>query len=559
MLQAIAFASLLLSAPPAILDDPWQWEEQAKFVPTNTVLASGMGWASAISGDTAIVGSNYDVHTGSGTNEGSAYIYVKSGQGWQLQQKIIGLNPHTGQNFGSSVAISDDLVVVGALTDNTFANVGGAVYVFERNNGVWSLSAQIGETNPGDHHRFGAGVATDGVSILVGSRGGGLLGNGAGYVYVRSGGSWIESAALENNAVPGSYSFGDSVAIQGAFALIGDAGDAVGGREEAGSASFFRRSAGGWNLKQKLKSPQPRAGARFGFSVALSGERALIGAPWHAGTPGMPTGKAYVFALSGETYGFEDTLPVPDPGVAANFGRSVGLSNDVALVGAIAAENDLGTRTGAAFAFVRAGSEWSRLATILASDGLADDWFGMSVAIDGANAVVGAPGTDELAPWSGSAYLFGTRRSSGASFCTMESTGAACPCGNESRGEEGCLNSSQHGAALTTVGEAIVANDSLVLVATQAPSAVTGLFFSSGTAGSPMPFGDGLRCVAGNLRRLGVANTSFDGVALSTTTLSQREGLSGGELRHYQYWFRDHAGPCGTAFNVSSGYSLQWQ
>jgi len=559
MLHAIAFASLLFSAPVATLDDPWQWEEQAKFVPTNAVVGSALGSVSAISGDTAIVGSQFDAPTGSGTHEGSAYIYVKSGSGWQLQQKLIGPSPHTDQQFGSSVAILGDLAVVGAIFDSTFTNNGGAVYVYERSGGTWSLTAQIGETNPGYLHRFGAGVATDGVSILVGSQGGGLLGSGAGYVYVRSGGSWIESAALENNLVAGSAGFGYSVAILGDHALVGDAGHTFGMMARAGSVSHFHKAGASWILKEKIKAPLPLAEARFGSTVALSGERALIGEPWHAEPSGEPGGAAYVYFLSGNRFELEDVMLPSVPIVGLNFGRGIGLSGDVALIGAPGARNDNGVKTGVAFAFVRAGSQWSRLATIRASDGLVGDWFGLSVAIDGPNAVICSPKSDEPVLFSGSAYLFETRRSTGVSFCTTDGVGVVCPCGNSPRSAEGCANSSQRGAALTAVGEAVVGNDSLVLVATQAPSAVTGLFFSSGNAGAPTPFGDGLRCVSGNLRRLGVASTSFDGVALSTISLSQREGLSGGELRHYQYWFRDHAGPCGTAFNVSSGHSLQWQ
>lgn len=146
----------------------------------------------------------------------------------------------------------------------------------------------------------------------------------------------------------------------------------------------------------------------------------------------------------------------------------------------------------------------------------------------------------------------------GSPFCFGNGTSGACPCGNAGSAGAGCANSTGVGASLAAFGDAQVGADTVVLTATHCPPFSLGLFFSGQTALAAAPFGDGLRCVGGGVIRLGIVPTTPAGIATSNVTLSVQEGLLGGELRHYQFWYRNVAGPCGHAFNTTNGLSIQW-
>lgn len=146
----------------------------------------------------------------------------------------------------------------------------------------------------------------------------------------------------------------------------------------------------------------------------------------------------------------------------------------------------------------------------------------------------------------------------GTADCFGDGSSGACPCGNVGAANAGCANSTGLGAVLSAYGTANVAADSVVLTARHCPPSTMGLFFGGSSAPSPAPFGDGLRCVGGGIVRLGVVATNAAGVAASTTTISAVEGLSGGELRRYQFWYRNVLGPCGGGFNTTNALAIQW-
>ncbi len=143
----------------------------------------------------------------------------------------------------------------------------------------------------------------------------------------------------------------------------------------------------------------------------------------------------------------------------------------------------------------------------------------------------------------------------GDPFCLGDAT---CPCGNMGGAGEGCRNSTTAGSLLVGTGDAIVGNDTLVLSASGNPANVPGLFFGGPNELTPTLFGDGLRCVGGPLVRLEIVFSDAAGNASTGSSISIREGLLGGELRHYQYWFRDVTGPCGGGFNTSNAYRVNW-
>jgi hypothetical protein len=152
----------------------------------------------------------------------------------------------------------------------------------------------------------------------------------------------------------------------------------------------------------------------------------------------------------------------------------------------------------------------------------------------------------------------------GTAYCFGDGTGSACPCGNNndgSNGNAGCANGSNAGgASLDGAGTASISNDTVVLTATGVQPSQPGLFFRADNAvngGLGNVFGDGLRCAGGAIVRLGVVIS--DGSGVSTSNPGVGSGLAAGDIKRYQYWYRNPAGsPCGSAFNLSNGYEITW-
>lgn len=145
------------------------------------------------------------------------------------------------------------------------------------------------------------------------------------------------------------------------------------------------------------------------------------------------------------------------------------------------------------------------------------------------------------------------------SFCAGNGAGASCPCGNFGSHDEGCVNSSGSGALLTDLGNAEVAADTLELRASGAPANTPGLFFQGDSSlGLGNPFGDGLLCAGGQIQRLEIAFTDAAGRATMSSSVSAAGGVGAGDLRFYQYWYRDVLGPCGSGFNTTNALAVQW-
>lgn len=145
-------------------------------------------------------------------------------------------------------------------------------------------------------------------------------------------------------------------------------------------------------------------------------------------------------------------------------------------------------------------------------------------------------------------------------YCFGDGSTTLCPCGNLGGAGEGCANTTGNGATLAASGTAQVGSDSLVLSSTQCPPGVPGLFFQGDAAqATPVVFGDGLRCVQGNIQRLGVVFVDGSGIANSLGSISVLGAVNPGDTKHYQFWYRDVGGPCASDFNTSHALSVDWQ
>jgi hypothetical protein len=383
------------------------WVEQQRLRPFDGGPADRFGQSVSIDGDTIVVGSY--LHAA----EGAAYVYTRSGDAWTLQQKLTAGDGETGMWFGYSVALDGDTIVVGA--PSVFPPVGtvrhGAVYVFTRDGATWTerTKLEVSQADVFDH--FGYAVALhDGVLVATAPQLdlGGVASAGAAFVYEGVGADWSGTATL-TEILPGVSSyFGTRVDIDGDLIIVGASQDRDAFGEQSGSAFLFGREGAGWSSLRRFEDPEGESLERFGSAVAIDGDRLAIGAP-RSGA--LDTGAAFIYERVGPVWLGPDRRVVGGDSFGGDeVGYSVALFGDLAVIGA-PYDDDQGTNAGAAYVFERTGGLWTQRAKLLADDAEQGDYLGWSVAVYNDSIFVGAPQDDDLGVASGSAYVF--RRSGG--------------------------------------------------------------------------------------------------------------------------------------------------
>ena len=272
---------------------------------------------------------------------------------------------------------------------------------------VTELKLTASDAAAGDF--FGVSVAVSGDTAVVGATldddacpTNRLCNSGSAYVFVRSATTWIQQAKLTASDAAAEDFFGVSVSVSGDTAVVGAFADDDAG-SNSGSAYVFVRSDSTWTQQAKLTASDAAASDFFGLFVSVSGDTAVVGAP-EDDDAGSSSGSAYVFVRSGTTWTQQAKLTAGDAAAFDDFGFSVSVSGDTAVVGAPVGDGAV-TNSGATYVFVRSGTTWSQQAKLTASDGALFDDFGFSVSVSGDTAVVGAHRNDDPGVDSGSAYV----------------------------------------------------------------------------------------------------------------------------------------------------------
>ena len=306
-------------------------------------------------------------------DSGAVYVFVRNGEGWTQQAYVKASMPHDHVLFGTSLAISGDghTLAVASREDGD----AGSVYVFVRNDGVWSQQIRLQASNPDGHDRFGASLSLSGNGDVL-----------------------AVGASLEDSNAQG---------------IDGDqANDSA---DDAGAAYVFARNDGAWSQQAYVKASSPEAQDFFGASVALAsdGNTLAVGAHGDAGL----TGSVYLFAHTGELWSQQAQVLASNGEPGDGFGESVTLSDDggVLAVGArhessaaIGVDQDQtdnsAASAGAVYVLVRSADIWSQQAYVKAPSSSMNDEFGVSVALsgDGGTLAVGARGEGD----AGAVYLY---------------------------------------------------------------------------------------------------------------------------------------------------------
>lgn len=366
--------------------------EVAKIVASDAAANDEFGRAVAIDGDYVVVGVPDE------GGQGAVYVYERDGSGsWSQMQKFTSSDIQSGDEFGQSVAIDGDYIVVGAPMEDTGGTSAGAVYVFELSGGTWSQMQKIQPSDISAGDQAGSSVAIDGTTLVFGSLQKDNQRGGA-YVYDLSGGTWSETAILEASDRQASDQFGINVDISGNYIIVA-AHEEDTTASAAGSCYFFELD-GTWSEMQKVQASDVAANRRIGQNgVAIDGNYAAI-------TNGVDD-QVYIFQLSGGTWS-EVEIVTPGGGLDSNgFASSVAMDEPFLVVGATLAHSETTADVGAVYVYQHDGAgTWTQVGRFTASDEALNDEFGFSVGIFENRVVIGARYEDAGGSNAGAAYIF---------------------------------------------------------------------------------------------------------------------------------------------------------
>ncbi len=537
--SAITHLALVLGAAPLAA----QSSETPFFTESQKFVASDGAEFDAF-GSSASLSGNTLVVGSPGADNGAVYVFAHNGVAWVETDKLEAAGLSLFDRFGSAVALEGNLLLVGAPGDDQLGTDAGAVYPYERVGGVWVEGAKLVSSDGAARDDFGKHVALSGDTAVIGAPRADALGHNAGaaYVFERNGAAWLETQKLLASDGVGLDHFG-TVAIDGDTIAVGAPTD----RHMSfapGSAYFFARQGATWLEQAAFEAPLPSAHDAFGHALAVQGNEVFVA----LFTPGDDDrGEVHSYARGAQGWVAGETLIPSERMDHDGFGISLAVDGTRCVVGARTGAT--GIDSGVAYVFERPGTRWYEVQRLAASDPEFHDQLGGTALIDGARVVLSAHLDDHAEQNVGSAYAYSVARP-GTPYCF----GNACPCANDDL-EAGCANSSGRGAILLGVGSASVTGDDMVLIADGMPANKPGLIFAGPT---PMeaPFGDGKRCFGGSLRRLPPLQSNAQGRATQGPGLAAQLGLGAGTTLNFQSWFRDPGGPCASGFNLSSAYAL---
>jgi FG-GAP repeat len=376
---------------------------------SNGAPGDEFGCAVAIDDDYAIVGAQNKRIAYPGNifkDQGAAYIYFRNNGVWEIQDAIYASDGETGDYFGASVSISGDYAVIGAWGDDVEADANqGSIYIFVRSGTTWTQHAKFTAADGLENDFFGYSVSMSDSTIVAGAYGdniGANINQGSAYVYSRNGVNWTYSAKLTASDGAFDDSFGASVSISGPYIVVGAYLDDVGVNTDQGSVySFYElTNANGWTsgqaYHQKLTASDGAAEDYYGISVSVSVFGLVVGASGDDVSANFSQGSAYTYfrsPIGGNLWGSQAKITAPDGAANDNFGISVSKTTSFAVVGAYRADAIDGVlNAGKVYVFNSSGAFPSFRRKIEDDTGTNDGYFGSSIAVSGFELIIGAYG-----------------------------------------------------------------------------------------------------------------------------------------------------------------------
>ena len=329
------------------------WTQQAKLAASDGAALDSFGRSVAIAGDTIVVGASAD--DDNGTNSGSVYVFTRTGTTWTEQAKLTASDGAVVDQFGFSVDIAGDTIVAGARQgDGNGITSSGSAYVFMRTGTAWTEQAKITASDGAAFDEFGFTVAIAGDTIVVGAYRAAndtVFFSGSAYVYTRTGTTWTQQTKLTASDGAEADNFGQSVAIAGDTIVVGATLDDVNGILNSGSAYVFTRTGTTWAEQAKLIVSDNAPFDNFGTSVAVVGDTIVVGSSGDDNNNGFTdSGSAYVFMRIGTIWTQQTKLIASDANFGDQFGIGVAIDGDTIVAGAFG-DNDDGVDSGSAYVY----------------------------------------------------------------------------------------------------------------------------------------------------------------------------------------------------------------
>jgi len=459
--------------------------QQAYLKASNAEAGDVFSHSVSLSGDTLAVGAPIEASVATGVNgdqtnnsalaSGAVYVFVRSGTTWIQQAYLKASNAAAGDEFGYSVSLSGDTLVVGALGEGSAATgvngnqaddnaaESGAAYVFVRSGTTWTQQAYLKASNTGGADYFGFSASLSGDTLAIGamdeaSAATGVNGNqadntagnaGAVYVFSRSGATWTQQAYLKASNTGAGDHFGMELSLSGDTLAVGAEAEAsaatgVDGNQAdntaggAGAVYVFTRSGATWAQQAYLKASNTEANDYFGDGVSLAADTLAVGARGEdsaaTGVDGNQAdntaggaGAVYVFVRTGATWAQQAYLKASNAGASDGFGIAVSLAADTLAVGA---ENEASAATGvngnqtdntaitsgAVYLFGRTGATWTQRVYLKSSNTERRDLFGDSISLGADTLAVGALYESSAATGVNGNQADNSARDSGAAY-----------------------------------------------------------------------------------------------------------------------------------------------
>lgn len=349
----------------------------------------------AISGNYAVIGVPGD-QVGTNPRQGSVSVFHYDGSGWVFMQKITDASGAAEDQFGTSVAISDNYIVVGASLDDLGSNFDqGSASIYRFNGSNWELMQKITDGSGANLDRFGTSVSVYGNIVIVGAPNDNIGANedqGSVSVYQLTGTfGWVlmqKIHAVESRFGTGDTGapndlFGTSVSISSDYIIVGVPGDRINFNMNQGSIYIYHYNGSSWVLTQKISDLTGRAGDTFGSSVSMFGDYVVVGIPFAEVSGTFDQGAVNVYRYNGSSWVFMQKISDVNGEEVDHFGHKVFISGDFIIIGSEQDDVNENDNQGSASIYRRFGNGWTRLQYITDPMGVASDFFGSSIAIDG--------------------------------------------------------------------------------------------------------------------------------------------------------------------------------
>ncbi|KAJ5077955.1 hypothetical protein M0811_05212 [Anaeramoeba ignava] len=352
------------------------------------------GFSNAIEGNYAFIASP-KATVGNNSEQGKVYIFQNNGTNWNQLSILTASDGQSGDEFGCSLAVSQNTLIVGAFSAGLWNSTNqGKAYIFQNNGTNWNQLSILIASDGQPYDNFGYSVGISGSNAIIGAFFASVNNQsqqGKAYIFGNNGSSWNQLSILTANDGQSGDQFGWSVSISGNYSIIGAPYASVGNNSAQGKAYIFGNNGSSWNQASILTASDGAYSDNFGYSVGISNSFGIVGSPKVVYPNTTNHGKGYIFNNNGTTWNQQQILVPTGVDNFSSFGVSCAISGNWIIYGSYGSSEVTNNSNGNAFVFFNNNSTWNQSCTLSPSDGKNGDHFATNVALDSSSFLVGAP------------------------------------------------------------------------------------------------------------------------------------------------------------------------